>query len=124
MKYLIQIYSNPESRAVWEGFSPEQQAEGYDYYNRISHELANSGELIATEALADRSLAKRVTKTADGVIASDGPFAETKELLAGFYLVDCETEERAVEIAARFPEAEFGLIEVRPVLELTDGGDL
>lgn len=124
MKYLIQIYSNPESRAVWEGFNPEQQAEGYDYYYRISQELADSGELIATEALADRSLAKRVTRTDDGVVASDGPFAETKELLAGFYLVDCDSEERAIEIAARFPEAEFGLIEVRPTLDMADRGDL
>jgi hypothetical protein len=124
MKYLIQIYSNPESRAMWESFSAEQQAEGYDYYNRISQELADSGELIATEALADRSLAKRVTRTDDGIVASDGPFAETKELLAGFYLVDCDTEGRAVEIAARFPEAEFGLIEVRPVLDMADRGDL
>ena len=124
MKYLIQIYSNPESRAVWEGFSPEQQAEGYAYYNAISEELVSSGELLASEALADISLAKRVTKTDDGAVASDGPFAETKELLAGFYLVDCDSETRALEIAGRFPEAEYGLIEVRPVLDLASGGDL
>lgn len=124
MKYLIQIYSNPESRAVWESFDAAQQAEGYAYYQGITEELTSSGELIASEALADASLAKRVTKTGDGAVASDGPFAETKELLAGFYLVDCDSEARAVEIAARFPEAEFGLIEVRPVLELTDRGDL
>ena len=124
MKYLIQIYSNPESRAMWESFSPEQQAEGYAYYQGISDELTSSGELVASEALGDISLAKRVTKTDDGAVASDGPFAETKELLAGFYLVDCETEGRAVEIAARFPEAEFGLIEVRPVLDMADRGDL
>lgn len=124
MKYLIQIYSNPESRAAWESFSPEEQAGGYAYYQRITDELASSGELLASEALADISLAKRVTTTDDSAVASDGPFAETKELLAGFYLVDCDSEARAVEIAARFPEAEYGLIEVRPVLELTDSGDL
>lgn len=124
MKYLIQIYSNPESRAVWEGFSPEEQAAGYAYYQGINEELASSGELVASEALADASLAKRVTTTDDGTVASDGPFAETKELLAGFYLVDCENEARAVEIAARFPEARFGLVEVRPVLELSGGDDL
>lgn len=124
MKYLIQIYSNPESRAMWESFSAEQQAQGYSYYQDISDELTSSGELVASEALADVSLAKRVSKTDDGAVASDGPFAETKELLAGFYLVDCDTEARAVEIAARFPEAEFGLIEVRPVLDLADRGDL
>ncbi|MBM7829409.1 hypothetical protein JOE59_000114 [Agromyces cerinus] len=124
MKYLIQIYSNPESRAVWNTFTPEQQAEGYVYYQRISEELAASGEFVASEALADISLAKRVTNGDDGTVASDGPFAETKELLAGFYLVDCESEARAVEIAGRFPEAQFGLIEVRPVLEMASGSDV
>jgi len=124
MKYLIQIYSNPESRAAWEGFSPEERAEGYAYYRAISEELVSSGELLASEPLADISLAKRVTKTDDGAVASDGPFAETKELLAGFYLVDCDNESRAVEIAGRFPEAQYGLIEVRPVLEMASGPDV
>lgn len=124
MKYLIQIYSNPASRAVWEGFTPEEQAEGYAYYEGISNELVSSGEFVAGEALADASLAKRVTHSDSGTVASDGPFAETKELLAGFYLVDCETEARAVEIAGRFPEAQFGLVEVRPVLEMASGSDV
>ena len=125
MKYLIQIYSNPASRAMWESFSAEQQAEGYAFYRGISDELRSSGELLATEALADISLAKRVTVSdSAGAVASDGPFAETKELLAGFYLVDVEGEQRAVEIAARFPEAEFGLIEVRPVLDMAARGDV
>ncbi|WP_022893790.1 YciI family protein [Agromyces subbeticus] len=124
MKYLIQIYSNPASRAVWEGFTPEEQAEGYAYYEGISNELVSSGEFVAGEALADASLAKRVTHSDSGTVASDGPFAETKELLAGFYLVDCESEARAVEIAGRFPEAQFGLVEVRPVLEMASGSDV
>ncbi|RXZ72004.1 YciI family protein [Agromyces albus] len=125
MKYLIQIYSNPESRAAWESFSADERAEGYAYYRAISEELVSSGELLASEPLADISLAKRVTKTDEGAVASDGPFAETKELLAGFYLVDCDSEARALEIAARFPEAEYGLIEVRPTLDMADrGGDL
>ena len=123
MKYLIQIYSNPESRAVWESLSPAEQADGYLFYQSIDDDLATSGELVASEALADSSLTKRVTRTAGRAVVSDGPFAEMKELLAGFYLVDVESEARAVEIAGRFPEAEFGLIEVRPVLELS-GGDV
>jgi hypothetical protein len=52
------------------------------------------------------------------VVTSDGPYAESKELLAGFFLLDCESLDRAVEIAARLPEAELGLIEVRPVRDL------
>lgn len=51
-------------------------------------------------------------------MTSDGPFAEAKELLAGFYLVECEDIDRAIEIAGRIPEAELGLVEVRPALDL------
>ena len=118
MKYLILIYSNPASREIWEGFSDEQRAEGFRYYGALTDELAASGELIVTEALADPSLTRRVTVRDGQTVTSDGPFAEAKELLAGFFLVECDSMERAVEVAARMPEAELGLIEVRPVLQL------
>ena len=118
MKYLILIYSNPASREIWEGFSDDQRAEGYRYYAALTEELAASGELIVSEALADPSLAKRVSVRDGQTLTSDGPFAETKELLGGFFLLDCESVERAVEIAARVPEAELGLVEVRPILQL------
>ena len=118
MKYLVLIYSNPASREIWEGFSDEQRAEGFRYYGAITEELAASGELIVTEALADPSLTRRVTVRDGQTLTSDGPFAEAKELLAGFYLLECDSMERAVEVAARLPEAELGLIEVRPVLSL------
>ena len=118
MKYLILIYSNPASREIWEGFSDEQRAEGFRYYGALTEELAASGELIVTEALADPSLTRRVTVRDGQTVISDGPFAEAKELLAGFFLVECDSMERAVEVAARMPEAELGLIEVRPVLTL------
>jgi hypothetical protein len=115
VKYLILIYSNPASREIWEGFSDEQRAEGFRYYGALTEELAASGELIVTEALADPSLTRRVTVRDGQTVTSDGPFAEAKELLAGFFLVECDSMERAVEVAARMPEAELGLIEVRPV---------
>jgi hypothetical protein len=118
VKYLILIYSNPASREIWEGFSDEQRAEGFRYYGALTEELAASGELIVTEALADPSLTRRVTVRDGQTVTSDGPFAEAKELLAGFFLVECDSMERAVEVAARMPEAELGLIEVRPVLQL------
>jgi hypothetical protein len=118
MKYLILIYSNPASRELWEGFSDDQRAEGFRYYAALTEELAASGELIVTEALADPSLTTRVSVRDGQVVTSDGPFAEAKELLAGFYLLECESLDRAVEIAARIPEAELGLVEVRPALSL------
>jgi hypothetical protein len=118
VKYLVLIYSNPASREIWESFSDEQQADGFRYYNALAEELAASGELIVTEALADASLTKRVTVRDGQTLTSDGPFAEAKELLAGFFLLECDSHERAVEIAARVPEAELGLVEVRPILQL------
>ena len=118
MKYLILIWSNPASRAIWESFSDDQQAEGFRYYAALAEELAASGELIVSEALADPSLTTRVSVREGQTLTSDGPFAEAKELLAGFFLVDCDSAERAVEIAARVPEAELGLVEVRPILNL------
>ena len=118
MKYLILIYSNPASREIWEGFTDDQRAEGFRYYAALADELAASGELIATEALADASSTRRVAVRDGQTLTSDGPFAEAKEQLAGFFLLDCQSAERAVEIAARVPEAELGLVEVRPVLQL------
>jgi hypothetical protein len=118
VKYLILIYSNPESRQVWESFSDAQRAEGYAYYSALTDEIAASGDLIISEALADQSLAKRVTVHGGEVITSDGPFAEAKEYLAGLFLVECDSMDRAIQHAARMPEAEYGLIEVRPVLDI------
>ena len=119
MKYVILIWNNPTSRKLWESFSDDERAEGFQAYAALDQELAASGELIVSEALADPSATTRVSVKDGRTITTDGPFAEAKELLAGFYLVDCESLERAVEIAARVPGmAELGLVEVRPVLEL------
>jgi hypothetical protein len=122
VKYLILIYSNPESRKIWDGFSDAQRAEGYRYYAALNEDLTASGEMIVSEALADPSLAKRVSVREGRTMTTDGPFAEVKEHLAGFFLLECENIERAVEHAARVPEAELGLVEVRPVLDLSEFG--
>ena len=119
MKYMILIHSNPQSRETWAGFSDAQRAEGFSAYAALSESLAASGELIVTEALADPSLAKRIAVSEGRTTTTDGPFAEVKEHLAGFFLIECDSLERAVEHAGRVPEAELGLVEVRPVLDLS-----
>jgi hypothetical protein len=120
MRYMILIHSNPRSRAIWERFSGEEQADGFATYGRIASELAESGELIVTEALGDASLSWRSEATEPGFTTSgDGPFPEAKELLAGFFLVECASMDRAIEIASGLPEAPLGLIEVRPVMDLS-----
>ena len=79
-------------------------------------ELTESGELVGGEALADASNAV-IVRVRDGVrAATDGPYAEAKEQLAGYLTVECETKERAVEIAARWPDARYFTMEVRAVM--------
>jgi hypothetical protein len=116
MKYMILIHSNPASREAWERFSDAERGEGMGAYAALNEDLAESGELIVTEALAEASTGKRVTVQNGRTLTSDGPFAEAKEQLAGFYLVDCETIDRAIEIAARVPGVPPLEVEVRPVL--------
>lgn len=124
MKFAILIYHNPLSREIWDRLTPEQRAAGLRAYAGLDDDLTASGELIVAQALADPSHGTRVSVRGGQAVTSDGPFAEAKEHLAGFYLVDCEGIERAVALAARIPEAAHGLVEVRPTLSLSDFGDL
>lgn len=119
MKYMILLHSNADFAVRFEALSPEQRARfGVDHL-ALTRELTGSGELVASEGLADPSLARWVS-TADGSpVVADGPFAETKEHLAGFYLVDVESAARAEEIAARIPDSVWGLVEVRPILDMS-----
>lgn len=122
MKYLILIYSNPWSRQLWEGFSTDERAEGFQAYAALTEDLAATGELVAAEALADVSTARRVHVRDGRAVATDGPFAEAKEHLMGIFLIQCDSFDRAMAIAARVPEAEYGLVEVRPVMNLNEFG--
>lgn len=120
MKYLIMVYGNPRSRAVWGSFTPEERAAGVAVHTALREDLEASGELIVAEALAGADQGFRLPAEPEALAAlgltSDGPFAESKEHLAGFYLVDCDSRERALEWASRVPESSLGLVEVRPVL--------
>ncbi|MGC5012913.1 YciI family protein [Streptosporangium sp. DT93] len=119
MRYVILIYSNPESRRLWDAFPAERRREGLEAYAALNEALTASGELIAAEALAGPDTGRRVHVEAGRTTSTDGPFAEVKEVVAGFYLVECDGADRALEIAARVPEAAMGLVEVRPVTALS-----
>jgi hypothetical protein len=119
MKYMILIQSNPQFLERWQALPDDMRERfGHDHV-ALSAELAETGELVASEGLADPALAKRVKVADNQTVISDGPFAEAKEHLAGFMLVDCDSEDRALQIAARVPDAVWGLVEVRPVLDLS-----
>jgi hypothetical protein len=120
------IRSNPTFRAAWETMSEEERRAFGRGHMALSQSLAESGELLAGEGLGDPSLAKLVAVVNGETVVSDGPFAESKEHLVGFLLVDCDTEERALGIAAQVPDARHCEIEVRPVLDVrgnVDWGD-
>lgn len=118
MRFLVLIYSNPESRAVWDSLSDDQKKEGMAGYAALHEALAERNELVASESLDDPALTKQVLVRDGRPQTTDGPFAEVKEQLAGFYLLDCESMDRAVEIVAQIPEAPFSVVEVRPVRDL------
>src|SRR6266536_4901746 len=120
MKYLLMIYNNP---ATYEAWSEDQRDELFSTVDVIMKELTESGELIGGQGLADASTAKTV-RVRNGVPATtDGPFAEAKEQLGGYLIVECETEERAVEIAASWPDAKYFAIEVRAIMH-TSGTEM
>jgi hypothetical protein len=114
---MILIHNNPTIRQLWENLSDAQRAGGLRAYAALRDDLAASGELILSERLADPSLGKQVLVRDGQTMTTDGPFAEAKEQLAGFFLIECESIERAIEHAARVPEAPLGVVEVRPVMD-------
>jgi hypothetical protein len=119
MKYLILIQSNPRSLADWEKMTDdERMAFGRDHL-QLSEEMAEAGVRVASEGLADPQLATWVSVRDGRTIPSDGPYAEVKEHLAGFYLIDCPTVEEAVAWAAKVPDAKYTEVEVRPVLDMS-----
>jgi hypothetical protein len=119
MKYLILIQSNEKSLAVWETLSAEQQMDLGRGHRKLNEEMQAAGVHVASEGLADPSLAKWVSVRDGKTIASDGPFAEVKEHLAGFYLIDVEDLEQAIAWAAKLPDAALNQVEVRPVLDMS-----
>ena len=115
MKYMLLIYNN---RAALEALSEQDKAELSGDVDAIMAELGEHGEFVDGNALADPTTAKTVRLRDGAVAATDGPFAEAKEQFAGYITVDCETEERALEIARRWPDPRFGgAIEVRALMD-------
>ncbi|MGH2613943.1 MAG: YciI family protein [Thermomicrobiales bacterium] len=109
MKYMFLLY-NVESE---EHLSPEAMAE----WAQFEKYLGQRGGKIAGAALQSTATATTVSSRRGETIVSDGPFADTKEQLGGFYIVECADLDEAVEVAARIPWASSGHIEVRPVMD-------
>ena len=85
-------------------------------FEDLMREISESGELVTAQALADPLTARSVRVRDGESLVTDGPFVEAKEQMAGYFVVDCATPERAEEIAGRFPDARFAAVEVRPLM--------
>ena len=112
MKYLLMIYANKET---WEGFGPEDWEKAIAEQDAFNKEFFDTGELLGAFGLGDVETARTVRVRDNVPAVTDGPYQEAKEYLASYYLLDCETEERALEIAARMPYASFRAVEMWPV---------
>lgn len=123
MKYMLLAYTNV---AAWEAANadwvatkemPAEVQAACDFYENLGKELTESGEFVTTEGLADPSHTRTVRKQ-DGVpVATDGPYAEAKEVLVSYAIVDCESYDRAVAIAARVVDFIGDTVEIRPLMD-------
>ena len=115
MKYLLLIYEN---EASWAGVSEAEQGKIFGEYMQYTNDIKKKGNYIGGEALQPVSTATTV-KVKDGkTLTTDGPFAETREQLGGFYLVEAKDLDEAIALAARIPAAPTGSIEVRPIMPM------
>ena len=113
MRYLLLIYAEEPIQAVPEQRMTEESAA----YNEFTADIRSRGIFEAGEALVPTSSATTVRVKNGETVTTDGPFAETKEALGGFYLVNAKDLDEAIELAARIPAATHGSIEVRPIWE-------
>ena len=111
MKYLALIYADEKA---WDGLGAGDREAMYERYRAFSDEARAAGNLVDGAELAPTASATTVRIRDDETILSDGPFAETKEALGGYYVLECDTFDEAVAVAAKIPAASRGAVEVRP----------
>jgi hypothetical protein len=116
MQYLLLIYMPTDG-----GPSPEALAAEHPRWMQYTEALGQAGVLVAGDALQGVDTAATVRVREDETLVSDGPFAETKELLGGYYLIDVPDLDAALAWAARIPSVGYGSVEVRPVMVFDQG---
>jgi hypothetical protein len=113
MQYLLLIH---DDEAGWGRLSEEERTGYMEEYFAYTNDLRESGALVTASQLQPSATATTVEVRDGETLTTDGPFAETKEQLGGFYLIDVESADEAIEWAARIPSARSGKIEVRPLV--------
>src|SRR5271167_908263 len=113
MKYMLLIYSDEQS------WSDAEREHCYEESTELAHELKSKGQYLATAPLQPTSTATSVRVRNGRRLVTDGPFAETREQLGGYYLVEAKNLDEVIDIAGRIPGARKGTVEIRPVLEIS-----
>jgi len=114
MKYLCLIYDNEKE---WAKFPKELQDKYMGEYMAFGDSIKKSGQYVGANQLKPTSTATTVRSRNGKVSTTDGPYAETKEQLGGYYLIEAKALNDAIQVAARIPSAKSGSIEVRPIVE-------
>jgi len=113
MQFLCLIY---ETESLMATRNDEDNSKIYEDYMSYTQDITKSGNLVAGDALQPTDTATSIRVRNNETIITDGPFAETKEQLGGYYLLECDSLDEAIEKAAKIPTAAFGTIEVRPIM--------
>jgi hypothetical protein len=116
MKYLCLIYENEKE---WEKLPPAESEAIMNEYFAFTNDIQAGGKLLGGEALQPTATATTVKVRNGKVSTTDGPYVETKEQLGGFYLIEANDLNEAIQIASRIPSARFGGVEVRPVMDFS-----
>jgi hypothetical protein len=113
MKYLLLIYMDEQA------MSEEERADCYVKSANLAHRLASEGKYLSANPLHPVATATSVQVRKEKSIVTDGPFAETREQLGGYFLIDAKDLNDAIHVAAQIPAARLGTVEIRPVMEIT-----
>jgi len=117
MRYLVLIYDEQTANPSPEPPDPATMGPVMEEYNAYSQMLRDKGAYVAGEALQPVTTATSIRVRDGQTMTTDGPFAETKEALGGFYLIDAKDLDEALQLGGKCPGAKFGTIEVRPIVD-------
>ena len=113
MQYMLLIYDDPN---VWASMPEAEMNAYYGEYAAFTEDLRKSGKYLAADQLQPHSTATSVRVRNGETLTTDGPFAETKEVLGGYYAIEADSIDEALEWAAKIPSSKVGTIEVRPIV--------
>ena len=114
MRYMLLIYGDEQA------LNQTEREKCYQESRHLAHQLDAAGQFLATAPLQPTAAATSVRVREGKRLVTDGPFAETREQLGGYFLIDAGDLDEAIAIAARIPGARWGTVEIRPVIEIAD----